>query len=232
MYFDDLLLNVLVIIVYITLMTLLNMYLNKHARLLMNYSSKLNLTNEDFIKKYNLDNKVNISVSPSSGGNDLDGYFKKDKLVFINARHIYSNSIYSISRLTYLLSFSKVENSNSFKFYNVSNMVMNILDALSIGLIFIGLLLKINLLITIGLCLIGVSFILVLVNYNFIKKVYDEALKYLSNIIYKEKDVYKVLYRFELISFLFRPILGVVKLFPFLLSKNQKALRMGESHYE
>ena len=49
MYFDDLLLNVLVIIVYITLMTLLNMYLNKHARLLMNYSSKLNLTNEDFI---------------------------------------------------------------------------------------------------------------------------------------------------------------------------------------
>ena len=75
MYFDDLLLNVLVIIVYITLMTLLNMYLNKHARLLMNYSSKLNLTNEEFIKKYNLDNKVNISVSPSSGGNDLDGYF-------------------------------------------------------------------------------------------------------------------------------------------------------------
>ena len=232
MYFDDLLLNVLVIIVYITLMTLLNMYLNKHARLLMNYSSKLNLTNEEFIKKYNLDNKVNISVSPSSGGNDLDGYFKNDKLVFINARHIYSNSIYSISRLTYLLSFSKVENNNSFKFYNVSNMVMNILDALSIGLIFIGLLLKINLLIIIGISLIGVSFILVLVNYSFIKKVYDESLKYLSNIIYKEKDVYKVLYRFELISFLFRPILGVVKLFPFLLSKNQKALRMGESHYE
>ena len=51
----------------------------------------------------------------------------------------------------------------------------------------------------------ALSFILVLVNYSFIKKVYDEALKYLSNIIYKEKDVYKVLYRFELISFLFIP---------------------------
>ena len=109
---------------------------------------------------------------------------------------------------------------------------MNILDILSIGLIFIGLLLKINLLIIIGISLIGLSFILVLVNYNFIKKVYDEALKYLSNIIYKEKDVYRVLYRFELISFLLRPILGVVKLFPFLLSVNQKSLMIGDNHYE
>lgn len=232
MYFDSLLLNVLVIIFFIIAMSLLNYYLNKHARLLMKYSSKLNLTNEEFLKKYNLDNKVNITLYPSKGNNDLDLYLKKDKSVFLNYRHYINNSIYSISRLAYLLSFSKVENLKAFKLYNFSNFVMNILDILSIGLIFIGLLLKINLLIIIGISLIGLSFILVLVNYNFIKKVYDEALKYLSNIIYKEKDVYRVLYRFELISFLLRPILGVVKLFPFLLSVNQKSLMIGDNHYE
>lgn len=232
MYFENLLLNVLVIIIYIIIITLLNMYLNKHARLLMKYSSKLDLTNEEFIKKYNLDNKVNITLYPSRGNNDLDLYLEKDKSVFINYRHYISNSIYSISRLTYLFSFTKVDNLKSYKFYNISIFIMNILDALSIGLIFIGLLLKSNLLIIIGLCLMGLSFILVLINYKFIKKVYDEALKYLSKIVYKEKNVYRVLYRFELISFLFRPILGVVKLFPFLLSKNQKSLMTGDSHYE
>ena len=79
MYFDDLLLNVLVIIVYITLMTLLNMYLNKHARLLMNYSSKLNLTNEEFIRKYNLDNKKKeVSfMSTHKTGTRYDEDFKR-----------------------------------------------------------------------------------------------------------------------------------------------------------
>ena len=48
MYFENPILNVLVILLIISLFSFINYLLNKHARLLMNYKSSLNLNSEDY----------------------------------------------------------------------------------------------------------------------------------------------------------------------------------------
>ena len=61
-------------------------------------------------------------------------------------------------------------------------------------------------------------------NNVFNKSIYDNAYTYFSKLINKEKDVYKVIYRFELIKYVLSPLLCVIKLFPFLMCEHDKKM--------
>lgn len=236
MYFENPILNVLVILLIISFFSFINYLLNKHARLLMNYKSSLNLNSEELIKKYSKDKKVPINSYPSNANNDLDNYNDKNKCIFINSRHYYSTSIYTIARTVYFASMSIIakNNNSSYKLQSLSDFVFTMLDILSYGMILIGLLLKINILIILGIVLLFISFIFILINYKTIKLYINESINYLSKILNdkNELNAIKAIYKYELYSYLFKPFTSIIKLFPFLLSINQKKLNIKEQHYE
>ena len=226
MYFDSILVNFVLMIGLIVIVTLVNYFLNRHARLLMKYTYSLKMQPKDIVKNYAFNQDINVTSYASKGGNDLDNYIDSNKSIFMNARHYYSNSIYSLSRVVYLCSMSKVakENYKKYKLQSKSDSIFMMLEVLAWGLIFIGLLLKINLLMIIGLIIIVLSFIFVFINYKTIRKYHEESLVYLNKILKdkKEINVIKVIYSFERYQYILKPILSMIKLFPFLLSSNQK----------
>ena len=226
MYFDSILANFILMICLIMIVTIVNYFLNRHARLLMNYTYSLKMNPKDIVKKYAINQDIDIAAYASKGGNDLDNYIDSNKTIFINARHYFSNSIYSLSRTIYFCSMSKVakDNYKKYKFQNKSDSIFMMLEVLAWGLIFIGLLLKINLLMIIGLIIIILSFVFVYINYKTVKNYQDESLEYLNKILKNKQEinVVKVIYLFDRYQYILKPILSMIKLFPFLLSSNQK----------
>lgn len=236
MYFENVLLNVLLIIVLIATASIINFLLNRHARFFMKYSSSLKINAKDIIDKYAKDNNLKIDSFPSKANNDLDNYLESNKCIFINSRHYFSSSIYTLARCIYFCSMSKVakDNLKSYKLQNKLDSIFTLLDVLSAGLIMIGLLLKYNLLIIIGLILIFLSFISIFINLKVIKRYYKESKEYLKSVLKDDKEVLSIelIYKQELIQYLLRPLLSFNKLFPFLLSENQKKENERVKHYE
>ena len=224
MYFDNLLFNILLVLFIIICSFVLYLILNKHASLLSKYSSKNNLNCLELVNEFNKYNKTDIKLYPSSASSDLDIYMKDDQSIFVNSRHYYSDSIYSLSRVLYLCCYSKVQDLKMFNLFEKSIFLLNLIEVLGFGFGFVGLLLKNNILIIIGLSIIVLSFIIVFINYRFNKRIYEEASFFIDKLISKESAVFKVIYKFEMIKFLFRPILSLVKLFPFLMCEHDKKM--------
>lgn len=228
MYFDSLLANLILMIVIILIITIINYYLNHHARVLMKYASTLKISSKEIVDRFSKEENIDLKAYSSRGNNILDNYIDSNKTIFINARHYYSSSIYTLARTVYFCAMSKVaKNDNKkFKLQNKCDSIFTLLDVLAWGLFFIGILLKINLLIIASLIMLLTSFIFVLINYKTIKSYHHIALEYLSKLLKdkKEVNVIKVIYLFECIQYLLKPFLSLVLLFPFLLSINQKKM--------
>ena len=67
-----------------------------------------------------------------------------------------------------------------------------------------------------------------------IKRYYKESKEYLKSVLKDNKEVLSIelIYKQELIQYLLRPLLAFNKLFPFLLSENQKKENERVKHYE
>ena len=235
-YFENIIFNFLIIVGLIGVSALLNYYLNKHARFLMKYTSSLKMNSKEIVEKYCKDKKVRIESFPSNDSNDLDSYLDSNKCIFINARHYFQTSLYTLSRTLYFCVMSEVEKNNpkAYKFQNKVDSFFALIDVLAWGLIMVGLLMKINVLIIIGLTLIVISFIFTFISFKVVKQYQNLAKEYLIKIT-KEKNevnVISVIYRFELYQYLLKPLLSIVKIFPFLLSINQKKMSVKENYYE
>lgn len=196
----------------------------------MKYRSSLKLNSKELINKFSNDENIKLESYPSKGSNDLDNYVDQNKCIFINARHYYSASLYSLSRTLYFCAMSKAPYKN-YKFQNKVDAILTLLDVLAWGLGFIGLLLKINVLVIIGIILLIISLIFTLINVKTIKQYQQIALEYLSKIVkdQKEVNVIKVIYRYDYYQYILKPFLSLIRLFPFLLSTNQKKL-LGNSY--
>ena len=236
MYFDNVIFNILLILGLIIISSLINLYLNRYNRLFMKYTSSLKISSKEIIEKYSKDENIKLESYPSRGNSDLDNYISKNKCIFINARHYYSTSIYTLARTIYFCSMSKIEKEKpkAFKFFNSIENIFTMLDVLLWGLIFIGLLLKSNFLIFIGIIIFVLSYVFVFINLKIIKKYYKASKEYLNKVLKdkKEAKVIEVIYRYEIYQYLLKPFLACVKLFPFLLSNNQKKLSIKEEYYE
>ena len=121
-----------------------------------------------------------------------------------------------------------------YQFQNKVDSLFTLLDVLAYGIIFIGLLLKISVLVIIGLVIIFLSFICVIINLGIIKKYYEASIEYISQNINDQKEIeaFKLLYKYEYYQYIFRSFLAVSKLFPVLLSSNQKKENQVVNHYE
>ena len=230
MYFENVILNLLIILVIVAISALINWGLNSQARFLMKYTSSLKMNSKEICEKYSLDEKINIQGLPSNGGNDLDNYVALDNYVFINARHYYATSLYTLGRTLYFLSMSKVYLSDckKFKFQHHIDLAFTLVEVLCWGLMFIGFLVKVNLLIIIPMIVLFISFVFVLINSKTIKLYHSLALEYLSKVSKEKKEVnvVRVIYRFEFLLYILRPLLSCVKLFPILLSSNQRKMKV------
>ena len=71
-YFENIVFNIILIIGLISLSSLINFILNKHARFLMKYTSSLKMNSLDLIKKYSKDKNIKLESYPSKAGNELD----------------------------------------------------------------------------------------------------------------------------------------------------------------
>lgn len=226
MYFENVIFNLILILVIITICALLNWVLNHQARFLMKYTSSLKMNSKEITEKFSNDENIKIQCYPSNGNNDLDNYIAIDNCVFINARHFYSTSLYTLGRTLYFLSMSKVykDNPRAFKFQHTIDNIFVLLEVLSWGLLFIGLLLKVNVLIIIALSILLISWIFIIINSKIIKEYHKLAVEYLAKISKekKETNIVNVIYRFDFMLYVLRPLLACVKLFPMLLSPNQR----------
>ena len=235
-YFENIVFNIILIIGLISLSSLINFILNKHARFLMKYTSSLKMNSLDIVTNYSKDKNIKLESYPSKAGNELDCYVPSNNYIFINARHYFSSSLYTLSRTLYFCSMSEVykKNPKAFKFQNKCDSIFTLSDVLSYGLLMVGILLKMNILIIISLVLFLVSIIFAFINLKTIKEYQEIAKKYLSKVT-KDKNEVKiisVIYQFELYQYTLRPFLSVVKIIPFLASINQKKLGMRENYYE
>lgn len=235
MYFENIYLNFILVIGFILIFTLLNFYLNHHARFLMKYTSSLKQTSKELVENFSKNENIELFSYASRANNDLDNYIGKSKSIFINAKHYFSSSLYTLARTIYFCAMSKVERNNYklYKFQNKVDSIFSLLEVLAWGLLLIGLIIKNNLLIIIGLGILLLSIVFVFINYRIIKLYQDIAKEYLSKIL-KDKNEVKVIsliYQFELYQYLLKPFLSLVKLFPFLLSSNQKKLGYKDDYY-
>ena len=236
MYFENVLLNVLIIILFLSIFTILNNYLNRHNRFFTKYSSSLKMNTKEIVDKYAFDENIKLDSFPSKANNDLDTYLKNSNAIFINSRHYFHTSIYTLARTIYFCSMSKVSDCCplQYKIQRLLDTSLILLDVLAHGLIMIGLLLKINLLIIIGLIYICFSFVFNLICLKTVKEYYKESINYLTKVLSDDKEIesIKIIYRYELILYILRPFLSMIKLFPFLLSSNQKKEDLNKKYYE
>lgn len=236
MYFENVLFNILLILGIIVVFTLLNFFLNANARFFMKYSSSMKKSVKDLIDEYSIKEKMKLDSFPSKASNDLDNYLKSNNCIFINSRHYFSSSIYALARAVYFCSIAKVskKETKKYQFQNKVDSLFTLLDVLAYGIIFIGLLLKISVLVIIGLVIITLSFICVIINLGIIKKYYEASIEYISQNIKDQKEIeaFKLLYKYEYYQYILRPLLAVSKLFPVLLSSNQKKENQVVNHYE
>lgn len=236
MYFDSLILNLLLILFTVITLSIINYLLNRHAKFLMKYTSSLKMNSKDLIIKYSKDNNIILNSFPSKASNDLDSYFDNNKSIFINARHYYSSSLYTLARTLYFCAMSKVakEKKKEYNFQSKIDSIFTMSDVLAWGLVMVGILLKMNVLIIIGLMLMALSFLFAFINMKIIILYQESAKDYLRKISKEKNEIHvvNVVYRFELYQYLLRPLLSIVKLFPFLMSINQKKLNIKEEYYE
>jgi len=226
MYFENALLNFLAMLGIIFLIFLMNLYLNRHARFLMKYTSSLKLNSKELIDKFSKDENIKLDSYPSKGNNDLDNYIQNNNCIFINSRHYFSSSFYTLARTIYFCSMSKVakDNYKKYKFQNRIDSIFTLIDVLAWGIGFIGLLLKMNIFIIIGLSLLFVSFVFTMINLKTIKLYHQISLEYLKKIIKDKKEIsiINIIYKYDYYQYILKPFLSLVKLFPILLSTNQK----------
>lgn len=232
LYFENPSYNLIVVVCLIIIPAIINFVINSFYNKLSNYKNSLNKSGKDIIVYYFNKNKLPmVEIYPTQSASYLDSYSSKKNCVFLNAVTYASPDVASFSRVIYLISPSILDDNERKKFNRLDSLetILSILYILiGPGLLWFGLLFKLNILVIIGLISNILYFIYHLFTYRFVKKRIELA----SSIIDKmsnredEKEYIQIIYKRQKVLHILSFFLESCKLFNFLLPKNMKKYRI------
>lgn len=232
LYFDNYAYNIIIVVSYILLTTFLNIYLNGVYNHLSKYKNTLGKDGKSCIEYFLKNNKLSkLDIYPSQSAGYLDSYSSKKRRVFLNLITYTSADVSSLSKVIYLIAPEAMEKKDRDKFAKldfIESLLFIIYIVIGPGLLWFGLLFKINILIYIGLFSHLVYFIYHLVTLKVIKKRIDVAYDFICKISTNENEKIYInkIYNNQKTIYLLSFLLENCKLFNILLPQNMKKIKL------
>lgn len=232
LYFNNYGYNIILVVAYILLSAVLNIYLNKTYNCLSKYKNTLGKNGKDCIEyflKYNKLSKLDIYPSYSAGY--LDSYSSKKRKVFLNYITYSSADVSSFSKVIYMVAPEIMNNKEKEKYAKldfIESLLFIFYIVLGPGLLWFGLLFKINILIYIGLLSHLFYFFYHLIALKLLKKRINIAYEFICKVSTNENEKLYInkIYNNQKISYLLSFVLENCKLFNILLPQNMKKTKL------
>lgn len=232
LYFDNYSYNIIIVIALILVPALVNVLLNKMYNKLSMYRNSINKDGKGcidyFVKQNNL-KRLEVYPSPSAGY--LDHYVGKKRMVFLNWYTYSSYDVASFSKVIYLAApeiLNDSEKNKLIKLDFIESIASISYIVIGPGLLWFGLLFKINVLIYIGLAAYVIFAIYHLTTYHLMKKRINKAYEFICRVSTNENEKFYInkIYQRQKIIYLLGFFLESCKLFNMFLPKNMKKLKI------
>lgn len=231
LYFDNYSYNIIIVIALILIPAFINVSLNKMYNRLSIYKNTLNKSGKDCIDYFLKHNKAaKLDIYPSQSAGYLDAYSSKKRTLFLNFTTYTSQDVASFSKVIYMVApetMSLKDRTRYGKLDFIESLISILYIIVGSGLLWFGLLFKINVLILIGLIFHILHFIYHLITYKLLSKRINVAYDFITKVSINENEkIYiKKIYQRQKILYLLGFLLESCKLFNMFLPKNMKKVR-------